>query len=177
MFVDETGFSLVSPLKRTWSPAGQTPVLRTSIEHFVRLNLLGALCLAPDGEQIRLRIHSHAKNLSGEEVLRFVQDLLGQITGEIVLLWDNHPIHRRKMVQEVLAECQRLHLFWFPTCAPELNPVEYVWTQVSEYLAGRAPLNRQDLTQLVRAGVARTRRSPQRMWACVHASRLLGKIR
>jgi hypothetical protein len=40
---DESGFSLVSPLKRTWSPRGQTPVTRTSLNHHQRLNLFGAV--------------------------------------------------------------------------------------------------------------------------------------
>jgi|WetSurSiteA1Bulk_404760.scaffolds.fasta_scaffold158227_2 hypothetical protein len=34
---DESGFSLVSPLKRTWSPRGQTPVTRTSLNAYTSL--------------------------------------------------------------------------------------------------------------------------------------------
>jgi hypothetical protein len=38
---DESVSTLVSPLKRIWARCRQTPVLRTSMDHHQRLNLLG----------------------------------------------------------------------------------------------------------------------------------------
>ncbi|MBI5032162.1 MAG: hypothetical protein HZB51_16650, partial [Chloroflexi bacterium] len=56
--------------------------------------------------------------------------------------------------------------------APDLNPTEFVWTQVSEYTASSAPHNAMELRDNVMAGVARTRRSSKRLWACIFASEL-----
>ena len=117
---DESGFSLVSPLKRTWSRRGQTPVQKPSIDHHQRLNLLGALLVSTKGKRIRLCIRSYWHSLTGKEVIAFLRQILGRVSGPIVLVWDRHPIHKRKMVQEFLDAHKRLqacllgtHLKWF----------------------------------------------------------------
>jgi transposase len=161
---------LVSPLKRTWSRRGQTPSQRTSIAHNERLNLLGALLVSPKGRRIRLSIQSYWHALTGNEVIAFLQQLLRIVSGPLVLVIDRHPIHKRKMVQEFMAKQKRLHVFYFPVAAPELNPQEYVWTQVNEYTAGTAPHDHAELQANVLAGIARTRNSKKRLLACLHHS-------
>lgn len=162
---DETGFSLVSALKRTWAKSGQTPTVRTSLDHHERLNLLGGLRVSPAKRRVRLMVQSHRRTLRGEEVIAWVTALLGQVRGPIVLVWDQHPIHRRKKVQLFLAQHPRLHVYEFPTGAPELNPVEWIWQQVNDMTASTAPHNRTELRANVMAGVVRVRRSPHRLWA------------
>ena len=169
---DESGFSLVSPLKRTWARRGHTPVLRTSIEHNARLNLIGAWCVTPAARKIKLHVQSYWCVLTGQEVIAFLKHLLRHVRGPIMLLWDKHPIHKRKIVTQFLERHPRIEVHWFPTCAPELNPMEFVWTQVSESTANTAPHNVMELQTIVRRGVARTRNSQKRLWACVYASDL-----
>jgi len=163
---------LVCPLKRTWAPRGQTPTIRTSIQHHERLNLIGALRVSPAKRKIKLHIQSHWDAISGDEVIAFLQHLLQHIAGPIVLLWDQHPIHRRRKVKDFLACHLRIHVFEFPTGAPELNPTEGVWGQVSESTASTAPHNSTELQTNVFGGIARTRRSPSRLWACILGSDL-----
>ena len=162
----------MSPLKRTWARRGQTPVLRTSIDHHQRLNLLGVLLVSPDGKRMRLSIQSYWHNLTGEDVISFLKQILRLVPGPIVIVWDRHPIHKRKAVQEFLATQNRLHTYYFPVAAPELNPAEFIWTQISEYTAGTAPHNRHELRTNVFAAIARTRKSQNRLRACLLGSRL-----
>jgi putative transposase len=169
---DESGFSLVSPLKRTWSRRGQTPVQRTAIDHHQRLNLLGGLLVSPKGKRIRLCIRSFWHSLTGTEVIAFLQQILHRVSGSIVLVWDRHPIHKRKMVQDFLAKHKRLHMFYFPVAAPELNPAEFIWTQATEYTAGTAPHNGKELQTNVFNAIARTRSSQNRLQACLLGTRL-----
>ena len=164
---DESGFSLVSPLKRTWSRRGQTPVQKTSIDHHQRLNVLGALLVSTKGKRIRLCIRSYWHSLTGKEVIAFLQQILNLVSGSIVLVWDRHPIHKRKAVQDFLAKHKRLHMFYFPIAAPERNPAEFIWTQATEYTAGTAPHNREELQTNVFHAIARTRNSPKRLRACL----------
>jgi hypothetical protein len=131
VFEDESGFSLVSPLKCTWAPRGHTPVVRTSLSHHDHVNVIGALLVTPAGRRIRLCVHTHRTNLSGDEIIAFVQAVLHTTPGPIVWVWDNHPIHRRAGVREFLNRHERLHVYHFPTCAPELNPEA----------SGRKPVN------------------------------------
>lgn len=160
MLEDESGFSLVSPLKRTWAPRGQTPVVRTSLNHHQRLNLLGAVLVPPDGKkQLRLTIRSYTYSLSGVQVIDFLKQLLRIISGKIVLLWDNHSIPQRKLVEDLIGNEPRLHVYWFPICAPELNPAEFIWTQLKERTTNTAPCNMLELRHNIFSGVAKIRTS------------------
>lgn len=172
IFPDESGFSVVSPLKRTWAPRGQTPTIYTSLQHSDRLNLIGALGVTPRGRKVKLNLRSYRHNLTGDEVIAFLRQLLGRLRGPIVMVWDKHPIHQRRKVQEFLARHPRIHVYNFPTAAPELNPIEFVWNQISEYTASSAPHDPIELRANVLAGIARTRRSQKRLWACIFASDL-----
>lgn len=175
MFVDESGFSLVSPLKHSWSPRGRTPSARTSLSHHQRLNLFGALLISPKLRKIRLCVRSFQCSLCSEHMVIFLKQVLQLIPGEIVLVWDNHKIHISPPTQEFIQKHPRLHVYRFPTCAPELNPVEFVWTQVSEHTAGFAPHDMPELCSRVCAGVARTRVSKKRLLACLKSSGLSWK--
>ena len=173
MLEDESGFSLVSPLKRTWAPRGQTPVVRTSLNHHQRWNLLGAVLVPHDDKKpLRLTIRSYTCPLTGMQVLDFLKQVLRIVAGEIVLVWDNPPIHRRKLVEDFIAQEPRLHIYWFPTCAPELNPAEFLWTQLKEHTASTAPCNMPELRHNILSGVAKIRTSQSRLHSCLSASNL-----
>ncbi len=58
-----------------------------------------------------------------------------------MVVWDNALIHERRKVKDFISGQARLHVENLPRCAPELNPVEFVWTQVDEYTAGTALAN------------------------------------
>ena len=163
---------MVSPVKRTWSRRGQTPVIRTSIDHHDRLNVLGVVLVSPKGKKIRLSIKSYWDTLTGEKVLAFLKQILRLVRGPIVLIWDRHPIHRRALVKEFIETQKRLHVFEFPVAAPELNPAEYVWPQAKEYTAGTAPHDKYELQTNVFAGISRTRISQKRLLACLRNSKI-----
>ncbi|NOH03413.1 MAG: hypothetical protein HND47_16335 [Chloroflexi bacterium] len=175
MLIDEAGFTLVSPLKRTWAPRGQTPTARTSLDHHQHLNLFGALLVSPRLRKIRLSTRSFQCNLRSEHTILFWKQLLRLIPGTIVLVWDRHKIHVSPTTAEFLQKYPRVHVFHFPTCAPELNAVEFVWTQIHEHSASFAPHNMQELTTRIHAGVARTRTSKKRLLACLKSSDLSWK--
>ncbi|OGZ18414.1 MAG: hypothetical protein A2494_02185 [Candidatus Lloydbacteria bacterium RIFOXYC12_FULL_46_25] len=163
---------MVSPLKRTWSRRGQTPVLHTSIAHHDRLNILGVLLVSPKGKKIRLSIKSYWHNLTGEEVIAFLKQILRRVRGYIVLVWDRHPIHKRRAVQDFIQAHKRLIVFEFPVAAPELNPAEFIWTQTTEYIAGTAPHDKYEMQANVFAGISRIRISQKRLFACLLGSKL-----
>ena len=171
-FEDESGFSLVSPLKGTWAPRGQTPVIRSQISHHKRVNAIGALLVTPGGRCLRLFSQLLRKNVDGKHVLAFLKKLLRAIKGPIVWVWDNHPIHGRKLVKAFIAQHPRLHVYHFPSYAPELNPAEGVWAQAKEYTAGSAPHHIRELHRNVYAAVKRTANSPRRLRACFRIAKL-----
>lgn len=121
---------------------------------------------------MHLHVQTYWCAITGTQVIRFLKHLLRQRRGALVLVWDKHPIHKRKSVTQFLTQHPRLDRYFFPTCAPELNPMEFVWTQVSEATANTAPHNSGELETNVRRGIARTRISQKRLAACLAASKL-----
>ncbi|MDL1943783.1 hypothetical protein FBQ99_15730 [Chloroflexi bacterium CFX2] len=139
------------------------------------MNLLGALLVTPKLRKIRLSIRSFLCNLRSEHTIVFLKQVLKLGPGDIILLWDRHKIHISPQTQEFLNNHPRVHEYRFPVCAPELNPVEFVWTQISEHTAGFAPHNIQELCDRVQAGIARTRASKNSLLACLKTADLSWK--
>lgn len=61
-------------------------------------------------------------------MVRFLKQLLRQVSGKLTVIWDGAPIHRGQAVREFLAggAGRRLRLEQLPSYAPELNPAEGV---------------------------------------------------
>jgi hypothetical protein len=56
-FLDESGVSLRPPVRRTWAPRGQTPIVGHH-GHWKRASMAGICCYAPDGSRARLCFHA-----------------------------------------------------------------------------------------------------------------------
>jgi len=111
LLTDEAGFSLVSPLKRSWAPRGRTPTSRTSLNHRQRMNLLGALLVSPKLRRIRLSVRSFLCHLRSEQAIIFLKQVLKLVPGDIILVWDNHKIHISPQTQEFINDHPRIHEF------------------------------------------------------------------
>lgn len=123
VWVDESGFYLIPAVVRTYAPRGETPILRAPLtrDHW---SVIGGLTAAG---RLLLQLQEHA--FRGPAVVRFLQHLLRQLPGKLLVIWDGAPIHRAQAVQDFLAQgaADRLQLEQLPGYAPELNPAEGVW--------------------------------------------------
>lgn len=108
----------------------------------------------------------------GTHAISFLQHLRRRILGSNVLVWDKHPAHKREMVLESLGQQSPQDAHEFPTCAPELNPAEFVWAQVSEVTTDTAPRNGSEPEAIVRRGIARTSASRKCLWVYLKAPAL-----
>ena len=115
-------------VRRTWSPRGQTPILRQRTRSHKKVSIIAALCLAPQRDRIQLyfRLHPDA-NIRAVNIVDFLRQLHKQLQAPFVLLWDRLQAHRARKVQTFMANRPNICPFFFPPYAPELNPVEYVW--------------------------------------------------
>lgn len=75
------------------------------------MNLFGALLVQPGGKTIKLATRSYQHSLCGEQNIEFLKQLLRRVQGEIVLVWDNHSIHKRNIVKDFIATQLRLHVY------------------------------------------------------------------
>jgi transposase len=108
---------------RTYAPVGQTPILRP---WWTRDHLSAISALSLEG---KLYFHCQDRAIHSEDVVAFLEHMLREVAGRMVIIWDGAPIHRSHVIQTFLANgaAQQLHVERLPAYAPELNPGEGLW--------------------------------------------------
>ncbi len=148
---------------RTYAPVGQTPTLR---EGCTRDHLSAISALSPQG---KLYFHSQDRTINSDDVVAFLEHLLREVPGRIVIIWDGAPIHRSHTIREFLTNgaSQRLHLERLPAYAPELNPGEGLWQQLKGVeLRHVCGVDLPHLRGALRDAVNRVRRKPRMLQGC-----------
>src|SRR5918992_2034708 len=157
LFLDESGFYPLPSVVRTYAPVGQTPILR---EWCTRDHLSAISAISPEG---KLYFHCQDSTLNSADVIAFLEHLLREVPGRMVLIWDGSPIHRSQHLREFLANgaSSRLHLERLPAYAPELNPGEGLWQQLKGVeLRNLCCVDIPHLRGELRDAVKRVRRKP-----------------
>ncbi|CAL9671070.1 hypothetical protein SUDANB178_07452 [Streptomyces sp. enrichment culture] len=135
VFEDEAGFSMTPPHAKTWSQRGRTPVVRVRGRSRRRVSIAALTCYKP-GHRSRLiyRTRRDDGNRDGRRSFpwRDYRDLLTaahqQLDGPIVLIWDNLNVHKAADLREWAAAQAWLTIYHLPPYAPDLNPVEGIWS-------------------------------------------------
>ncbi|MCZ7582995.1 MAG: IS630 family transposase [Deltaproteobacteria bacterium] len=169
--MDESGFCLIPPVRKTWAPKGQTPVLTHRYRH-ERISVIAGLSVSPKRLRCGLYFDFSTDNINGEAAAEFLRQLLRHLPGPIIVLWDNVAFHRSRPVKDLLARTTRLHLEAFPPYAPDLNPVEHVWSVVKSDLANGRPDDVHDLLGDLTHRITQTALSQRRLRRCVHEAQL-----
>jgi transposase len=149
---------------RTYAPCGETPVLRAPL---TRDHLSAISGVTADG---RLFAHVQEQAFSGATVVAFLRQVLRQIPGKLLVVWDGAPIHRGRAVQAFLANgaAARLQLERLPGYAPELNPDEGVWNLLKrKELKNRCCQDLDELRWELGLAIRRLRRKRHLLRACV----------
>ncbi len=149
-------------MRRTWNPRGETPLLHHCGGTHRKVSAIGALCVPPERDDVRLyfRLHPNA-NINAERVVDFLGQLLVQVDAPMVLIWDRLNAHRAYLVQDFLRAHRQLATEFFPPYAPELNPIEYVWGYLKlNPLANLAFFNLEELTTTARSQTRSLQRKP-----------------
>jgi transposase len=169
LFIDESGFYPLPSVVRTYAPIGHTPILR---EWWTRDHLSVISALSPAG---KLYFHCQDGAINSADVLVFLEHLLREVPGRMVIIWDGAPIHRSQLIKDFLAHgaAQRLHLERLPAYAPELNPGEGLWQQLKGVeLRNLCCLNLPHLRRELRDAVKRVRRKPRLITSFFRAAKL-----
>jgi transposase len=129
VLIDETGVLTAPLVRRTLAPRGQTPILRQKGAHREKVSVIAALTLAPKRQRFGLYFKALPKgSFNAVQIAAFLRDLLRQLRGRVIIVWDNATTHRGPVIQKLLRKFPRLWLENFPPYAPDLNPVEQIWT-------------------------------------------------
>ncbi len=155
-------------MRRTWAPAGWRPQLRVK-GHWEKVSIISGVSL--DGE---LYFDLHRDDFTGTEVVWFLEQLLEEIPGKILVVWDNGRIHRCPEVATFTwLNRHRQELRRFPPYAPELNPDEGIWdVPKDDRSANYCPIMLDELEQAVRVEMRRLKRDPRKVRMAIRQTEL-----
>lgn len=127
MFLDETGFVLQPLNRRTWAPTGSRPQQVVSQRHD-RLSVIGGLAISPRRRRVQLAFRIHDRNVGAADLMRFLYALHRQRGGPLIVVLDRWSVHRAAIKRLKERGARWLSVEWLPAYAPELNPVEALWS-------------------------------------------------
>jgi len=181
VFEDEAGFSMTPPAARTWNRRGHTPVVRVRGRSWRRWSIAAMCCYRP-GESSRLiyRPRRHRKHRGkGRDTFAWsdYRDLVLrahiQLGAPIVLVWDNLNTHRAAGMREYAAAHDWLTIVQLPSYAPDLNPVEGIWSLLRRGpLANVAFTDDEHLERTLRRGLRHIQLRPDLIDGCLADTRL-----
>ncbi|MGW0846771.1 IS630 family transposase [Streptomyces sp. NPDC002787] len=175
VFEDEAGFSMTPPTARTWARRGHTPVIRVRGRTSRQLSVAALACYKT-GERPRLiyrpRRHSHRRGDRRSFARTDYRDLLiaahRQLNAPIILIWDNLGTHLCAVMRSFVDGQDWLRVVQLPAYAPELNPVEGVWSLLRRrYTTNVAFTNPDHLIRTVRQGLRKIQYRPALLDGCL----------
>ncbi|MGW6893157.1 IS630 family transposase [Streptomyces chartreusis] len=175
VFEDESGFSMTPPTARTWARRGHTPVIRVRGRSRRRISIAALTCYKP-GERSRLiyRPRRDDGRRDGRKSFAWTdyRDLLitahHQLGGPIVLVWDNLNVHLAYGMRQFIARQDWLTVYQLPSYAPDLNPVEGIWSLLRRgWLSNTAFTTPEHLMQTIRHGMRKIQYRPHLIDGCL----------
>jgi len=134
--------------------------------HNTRISLAALICTKP-GCRPRLIYRTHRghgtgrrKGFAETDYARLLDAAHQQLGGPIVLVWDNLNTHTSRAMGELIAARLWLTACQLPAYAPELNPVEAVWSHLKRSLANLAKRNLGQLAALIKTRLKRMQYRP-----------------
>ncbi|GCD42325.1 IS630 family transposase [Streptomyces paromomycinus] len=168
VFLDESGVSLLPQIRRTYAPRGRTPLLRHRL-NWKRASMAAALGYhATDPERgPRLCFHLKPGSYNTTALIEVLNELKAFYREEpVVLVWDGLSAHRSRAMRAWAAEQDWLTLERLPAHAPELNPVELLWSSLkNRELANLAGSHLADVAYATEQGIHRINANPRLPWS------------
>ena len=146
IFIDESGVSERPTRVKTWAVRGETPIVQFHF-NWHQLWLIAGMHFS--GLCFRL----HEGTIAKEEVLEFLKALRAHFRRPLLIIWDSSRPHRSVLIREYVALTHgQIQLHFLPGYAPELNPVEFLWSWLKRHaLANFCPDNFTELRRTTRS--------------------------
>jgi transposase len=144
-FEDATGIRILTRSGRTWGAVNCPPTVTVNQQRG-GYNVLSAI--TAKGE---LMFDIEEKTIDGKRYIAFLETILKGRTRPLIVIADNATFHRSQAVRDfVRSQRHQIHLFFFPTHSPELNPDEQVWNEVKHRKLQKQPIkNKSDLKRRI----------------------------
>lgn len=153
-------------VRKTWSLKGDTPVILSS-GSWKSLTMAGLLLFTPRGNNPRIYFRLQPGSMDKSDFIDFLKDIKKELCGKkLLLIWDGLPAHRAKAVTRYIeSERHWLRVERYPAYAPELSPVEFLWS----------PMKTKDLAQVPPKGLRHLKRLVRRSFRRIRTNKVLLK--
>ncbi|WP_372412272.1 transposase [Streptomyces luteireticuli] len=134
------------------------------------------MCCYRVGERARLiwqprpyeRRKHERKSFAWQDYRNLVQRAHAQLGGPMLLVWDNLNTHLASGMRQFIAEHDWLTVLQLPAYAPDLNPVEGIWSLLRRGpLANAAFTDPDDLTRTLRRSLRQLQYRPDLIDGCL----------
>nr|WP_236653720.1 transposase [Streptacidiphilus melanogenes] len=147
-----------------------------------RISIAVLTCYKP-GERSRLiyrprldgQVRSKGrKSLAWSDYRDLILAAHARLDGPIVLIWDNLNSHLAAGMREFIADQDWLTVYQLPAYAPDLNPVEGIWSLLRRgFLANVAFTDPDHLVRTVRRGLRKIQYRPHLIDGCLAETGLI----
>lgn len=132
---DETALVNTDTRGRSYSPRGQTPVIRVVGGTREKFSMIATVT---NQGKARWMIIDDAFN--ADRLIEFMQSLIRDAGRKVFLILDNLRVHHCKPVKAWLAERKaQIEVFYLPSYSPELNPEERLNGDLKQAMGSKAP--------------------------------------
>lgn len=162
-------------MRRTWALKGKTPVI-ASAGSWKNLTMAALLTFTPAGKHPRVAFRLQAGAMKKEHFVEYLQDIKKLMCGKkLLLIWDGLPGHKANIVTNYIKQEKAwLRVERYPGYAPELSPVEYLWSPIkTKDLANIPPKGLHDLMRKVRRAYRRIRADKTILTGCLRKAGVL----
>jgi transposase len=127
-----------------------------------RLSVIGVVTLSPTRRRLGACFSVQRENIRTEHVVDFLRRLRRKVRRPLILVWDRWSVHRAAAQRIAGAGWKRIQWEWLPAYAPELNPVEAMWSHAKYAdLANYVPDDADDLAVALGASLRNQSRNQQ----------------
>jgi transposase len=159
-------------VRRTWAPKGQTPI-HYSWDRRDRLSVISAITVSSERRRLGLYFDLHDHNIDTDTFEWFVRGVRRRVRRRIILVLDRWSVHRSGVRRLWERFGSKVHVEWLPAYAPDLNPVEPVWSHTKYAdLANYIPDDVHDLAHEVARSLDRTADDQSLLRSFFHCAKL-----
>ena len=138
--------------------------------------MAGILMFTPKGNNPEIMFKLQAGAMDKYDFVKLLKDMKTELKGKkLLLIWDSLPAHKAAIVANYIASQKRwLRVERYPSYAPELSPVELIWSPMkTKDLAHTPPKGLKHLTRMIRKSFRRIKKDKELLKNCLRKAGVL----